>query len=114
MDTIWAWLQSTRGELLTSGAAGAAVSAIMDRDSSPVQAMRAFFIGTVTAFFLGPVGVPIFELVFGKVGIPVEQSTSVGGFVMGIGGIVVVEIIIKALRIRKESLGDKANGNDGV
>lgn len=106
MSAFWEWLQTTRGELLTAGAAGAAVSAIMDWEN-PIKATRAFLVGTVTAYFLGPVGVPVFEWVFGKVSIPVEQSTSVGGFVMGVGGIVIVEIIMKTLRIRKERLGDK-------
>lgn len=99
---FWEWLQSSRGELLTAGVAGAAVSAVMDWNSW-LSAARRLFVGSLTAFFMGPAGIPVFEWTFGKINIPIEQSTSVGGFVMGVGGIVIVEIMMKTLRMRRDT-----------
>lgn len=110
---MWDWLQSGKGELLIAGIAGAAVSAVMDWNGV-IGAARRFFVGAVTAYFMGPAGIPVFEWVFGKVSIPVEQSVSVGGFVMGVGGIVIIEIFMKTLRLRSHEIktgGVDADGN---
>lgn len=106
---MWDWFGSDKGQLLIAGIAGAAVSAVMDWTTIRA-ATRRFIVGATTAYFMGPAGIPVFEWVFGKVNIPVEQSTSVGGFVMGVGGIVIVEIIMKTLRLRRDDL--KGRGND--
>ncbi|PLK69879.1 hypothetical protein C0V73_15700 [Rhizobium sp. TH135] len=72
--------------------------------------IRRLFVGAVTAYFLALVGLPIFRWVLGQVDVPVEQSAGVGGFILGIGGVIIVEIILKAFRIKRAELKDGKNG----
>lgn len=110
MSTLIEWFQSAKGELLTAAGAGAIVSTVMEWEGI-VPAIRRLTVGVLTAYFLGPVGVPIFAWVFGKVAIPQEQATSVGGFLMGVGGIVIIEIILKTLRFRRDRISGGGDQN---
>lgn len=101
--TMWEWLDSARGEMAVAGIAGSAVSTIMQWEGW-VSGLRRFFVGSVTAFFLGPVGVPLVSWLFPKINVPIEHSISVGGFVMGICGIVFVEVMLTVLRLKKTTM----------
>jgi hypothetical protein len=107
--SIWEWIASGKGEMALAGIAGSAVSVAMEW-SGFMAGIRRLFVGAVTAYFLAPVGLPLFKWVLGQVDVPVEQSAGVGGFILGIGGVIIVEIILKAFRIRKAELKD---GNHG-
>lgn len=101
--TFWEWLDSARGEMAVAGIAGSAVSTIMQWEGW-IPGARRFFVGSVSAFFLGPVGVPLVSWLFPKINVPVEHAISVGGFVMGICGIVFVEVLLAMLRLKKTTL----------
>lgn len=107
--TLLEWWQSTKGDLFVSGIAGSVVSAVMEWEGV-MPAIRRFIVGFLTAYHLGPAGIPIFAWVFGKVEIPVEQATSVAGFITGIGGIVIVEIILKTLHFKRDRIQRETDG----
>lgn len=102
--TVWEWLQSAKGELAVSGVAGAAVSAITEWEGT-LSAVRRLVVGAITAFFLGPaLGIPLFSWIFVEMKVPDEHATSVGGFLTGVGGVIIIEIILKALRLKKSTV----------
>ncbi len=101
---IFEWLASEKGQLATAGIAGSAVSMVMEWNGFGAGARR-LFVGAVTAYFLGPLGVPMFQWALGTFQVAGEQAAGVGGFIMGIGGVIIVEIILKAFRIRSHELG---------
>lgn len=101
--TFWEWLDTTRGEVAVAGVAGAAVSAIMEWEGMLPSARR-FFVGFVTAFFIGPVGIPLLAWLFPKISVPVEHAASVGGFVVGVSGIILIEIFLSVLKLKKQTL----------
>ncbi len=101
---FWDWLASKNGELAMAGVAGSAVSVAMEW-TGVLPAIRKLFVGAVTAYYLGPIGIPLFQWALGQIDIG-EQAASVGGFIIGVGGVIIVEIILKAFRIRSRELKD--------
>lgn len=102
---FWDWLSSRNGELALAGIAGSAVSVAMEW-TGVLPAIRKLFVGAVTAYYLGPIGVPMFRWALGAIDIG-EQAASVGGFIIGVGGVIIVEIILKAFRIRSRQLKEQ-------
>jgi len=106
--TIWEWFATSKGEIALAGIAGSAVSVAMEWTGF-LSGVRRLFVGAVTAYFLAPVGLPIFEWALGHIDVPLDQSAGVGGFILGIGGVIIVEIILKTLRIRRAEIGGGAD-----
>lgn len=106
---IWDFFTSSKGEVALAGAAGAAVSVAMEW-TGWAAGTRKFLIGGITAYYTAPIGVPIVEWTIGKfLVIPEPNSAGVGGFLMGIGGVVIAEIMLKAFRLRRDELRPKAD-----
>ncbi|AAL49615.1 unknown [Sinorhizobium phage PBC5] len=101
--TFWDWINSGKGEALLAGFAGSAVSVAMEWNGVP-SAVRRLFVGGVTAYYLSPLGVPLFQWALGQLEVGGEQAAGVGGFIIGVGGVIIVEIILKAFRIRSREL----------
>ena len=87
--SFWDWLISGKGELALAGVAGSAVSVVMEWNGV-VSGVRRLFVGAVAAYFLAPIGIPMFQWALGALEVPGEQSASVGGFIIGIGGVIIV------------------------
>lgn len=102
--SLYDWLTSSEGKVALAGIAGSAVSVAMEW-TGVLSSVRKLFVGAVTAYYLSPIGMPMFQWALGSVNVPEEQSASVGGFIIGIGGIIIVEIILKAFRIRHAEIG---------
>ena len=100
---FWEMLSTENSKLAIAAVAGATVSSVFEW-KGVLPTIRKIFIGAVTAFYLGPVGVPLFQWAGGLVNIPLEPSASVGGFVIGIGGMTIVELIVKIWRFRLHEL----------
>jgi hypothetical protein len=101
--TIYDWLQSARGELLTAGALGAVVSVAMEY-TGVLPAARKIAVGTISALYLAPLAVPLLSSVLGAISMPTENAAGVAGFLVGIGNIIIIEIILKAFRLRRDEL----------
>lgn len=102
--SFWDWLSASEGKVALAGIAGSAASVAMEWIGA-VSSMRKLFVGAVTAYYLSPIGTTLFQWAFGTLSVPEEQSASVGGFIVGIGGIIIVEIILKAFRLRHAEIG---------
>ena len=107
--SIWDWLNSDKANLALSGMAGAAVSAVMEWEGF-AKATRRIFVGFMTALYIGPIGMPLFVWASGISGIPEEHMSPAGGFLVGIGGMFIVEFIIKVWK----NLRDRGGKNDNV
>jgi hypothetical protein len=101
--TFWEWLQSDKGGVLIAGVVGAAVSAAMDWNG-PVKALRALFVGAACAYYLHPLAIPLVEWVLSGFRANPENAIGASGFVMGMAGIVIVEIIREAFKLRRDGL----------
>ncbi|PZU85210.1 MAG: hypothetical protein DI528_12810 [Shinella sp.] len=108
--SFWEWLASAKGDVALAGVAGAAVSATLEWGGwNPF--LRKMFVGSVTAYYTAPVGGPLVEWSIGHlITISEASSASAGGFVFGVGGIVIAEIILNAFRLRREEL--RREGSD--
>lgn len=106
--SFWDFITSGKGEIAIAGLMGSAVSVAMEWNGV-VSGIRRLFIGSAAAYFLSPVGVPLFQWTFGQISIPAENAAGVGGFVTGIAGVILIEIFLNLLRIRKSELGKVRN-----
>ncbi len=102
--SFWDWWNSAEAKLALAGIAGSAVSVAMEWTGWWASA-RKLFIGALTAYYLSPLGTKFFHFIFGPMSVAEEQSASVGGFITGIGGVIIVEIILKAFRLRHAEIG---------
>lgn len=100
--SVWqsfsSWMQTATGELATAGLAGAAVSAAMEW-SGFLPAVRKIIVGTLCALYLSPLAIPLLSLVLGGLNVPPEKTAGMSGFLMGVLGIVVIEILLKVFRL---------------
>ncbi|WP_331373759.1 hypothetical protein [Sinorhizobium chiapasense] len=112
VSKAWDWaISSGKGEVAIAGIAGSAVSVALEW-TGVMSGFRRLFVGATTAFFLSPVGVPLFQWAFGTIDIPPDQAAGVSGFVTGLSGIIIVETFLTALRLRKHELaGDRHEQN---
>lgn len=106
--TIMEWLLPFKSELATAGLAGSIVTAVMGWDG-PLALFRVMTVGTLSAIYLGPLGVPLLELVLGGINVPKENAASVGGFILGIAGVSIIEIITTAFRVKLNQVGKDSN-----
>lgn len=117
--TFWDLLSKTwdvaassgKGEIALAGIAGSAVSVALEW-TGVLSGIRRLFVGATTAFFLSPIGVPLFQWAFGAIDIPPDQAAGVSGFVTGLSGIIIVETFLGALRLRKAELGGGLHDED--
>ncbi len=106
--TFYEWMTSARGELTLAALAGSAVSAVFEWEGI-LPGIRRIFVGTVTAYFLGPVSIPLFQWVFGKIDVPPESASSVGGFFVGVVGMIIIEVMLKVMRHKRDELTKDQN-----
>lgn len=101
--TLFDWFQSEKGSLLVAGLAGSAVSAAMEWTGF-LPAVRKIIVGTLAALYLSPLAVPFLSWVLSGLSVPPDNASGVGGFLMGVVGIVVIEIILKAFHLKRDNL----------
>jgi ammonia channel protein AmtB len=102
MASIIGWFTSDDGARAIAGLAGASVSAALEWHGL-MPATRKVFIGTLSAYYLGPIASPVFE--WAMSGLKVNPGVGVSGFLMGLVGITVAEIVVKAFRLKRDQLG---------
>lgn len=106
MHDLWSWLQSAKGELFQAGFAGAMVSAAMEW-TGILPAVRKIVVGTLCAMYLSPITAPVFAWAFGGLSIPQENAVGVSGFLMGVVGIIFIEIVLKVFTFKRDTIGRK-------
>jgi hypothetical protein len=105
--SIWEYLNSEKGSLAIAGIAGAAVSAVVEWEGVAKSARRVF-VGFMAALYIGPLGMPLFSYAANITSLPEEHMLPAGGFLVGVGGMFIVEFIIKVWK----NLRDKGGSND--
>jgi hypothetical protein len=94
--------QSGRLEVAIAGIFGSAVHVVMEWNGV-ASGLRRLFVGASTAFFMSPVGVPLFQIAFSAIDIPPEHAAGFGGFVTGVAGVIIIEIFLNTVKsFRKE------------
>lgn len=96
--SLYLWFLTDRGQNLLAGFAGSLVAVLLEWKSAGSNARR-FVCGFVAAVYLGPAGIPLFQWVFNGISIPVESAASFGIFVMGVCGVVVLEVFTRTLKL---------------
>lgn len=112
MAGIMEWFQGESGKLLTAGLAGSAVSVAMEW-TGWMPALRKIVVGSLCAMYLSPLAIPMLEWALGVINVPTENGATLGGFLMGVVGIVIIEIIVKAFRLRLVDPLAKGKPDDG-
>lgn len=100
------WLNGSPGQVAMAGLFGAVVNAILEWQGW-VATARKIFVGTVSAYFMGPLGIPVLQWLLGKFDVPPTSSASVGGFIMGLVGVLLAETILIAIKEKKRALQEK-------
>lgn len=105
------WMTGEKGQLIQAGLAGSAVAAAVEW-TGIMPSIRKIIVGSLCALYLAPISVPMFNWALGMGGIPVENAAGMSGFLMGVGGIIVIEIVLKAFRFRRDNF--KPGGGNGT
>jgi hypothetical protein len=96
--SVYLWCLTDRGQNLLAGLAGSLVAVLLEWGSMGSN-LRRFFVGTATAVYAGPAGVPLFEWAFVGLSLPESTAPSFGVFMMGVSGVVVMEVFTRTLRL---------------
>lgn len=108
--TFFEWFDTSKGQLILAGAAGSAVSTLMEYEGVK-PTIRKSIVGVLCAAYLGPIGTPFLHTIFGVINVPPEHAFSAAGFIMGIGGVVIIEIVLKTLRLKRDRVSE-GDGHD--
>lgn len=98
------WLELPKVQLALAGLAGAVVSSVVEWDTW-TKFFRKSIVGTLVAYNLGPIGVPLFTWAFFKINVPSEHALAVGGFLVGVTGMIIIEMILKLAKLRLRNTG---------
>ncbi|WP_378952029.1 hypothetical protein [Mesorhizobium sp. ANAO-SY3R2] len=101
--SLWEWFSTGKGELLQAGFLGSVVAAVMEWNGV-IPALRKIIVGTICALHLSPVALPLLAWALGNLQVPQENAAGLSGFLMGVTGIIVIEIILKAFRLRRDDM----------
>ena len=93
--------------VLLAGVLGAVVSAVNDW-KRPVVALRKLIVGSVTSWYMTPLAVKVLT----GLGLPDQQTLAMGGFLTGILGVLLIELIVQVATERLKPLLVKAFGGD--
>lgn len=92
---IWDFFILFKGEVVFVGVVGVVVFVVMEWMGWVVGFCK-FLIGGIMVYYIVLIGVLIVEWMIGKFFVILELNlVGVGGFFMGIGGVVIVEIMLK-------------------
>lgn len=101
LQNFWA----NHGQLVLAGAAGGLVRWLTLKQHW-VDGLISVSIGAILAIYIGPYAVGLFAQLVPFVGAPPESAIGLGGFLVGVGGIVVSGFIIDLWHLRRKLLKD--------
>lgn len=91
--------------LFLVGLAGAAAVSALEWNGWKVT-LRRLIVGCLCAVHLGTLAVPLFDYLLKPLGLDEWNSLPMGGFLMGVGGMTVLEIFVLALRLKRDKMGE--------
>lgn len=69
-------------------------------------------VGVLCSLYMGPLGTAIVDPVFGRLIEDPMRRENLGGFLIGMGGIVVVGFVIDLWRLRVAAISKKSSGSE--
>lgn len=106
------WIFTDAGRAVVAGAAGGLVRWLTLQER-PRDGIASIIVGALCALYLGPLAVPIFEPVVGKIVTRPDQAVGFASFLIGMGGLSVSAIVIQVWRLRRANLAkDESDGDN--
>ena len=103
MDFNFGWLFSPLGKLAIAGALGGVVRWLTLKQP-PLDGLVSVVVGCICAVYVGPAIIPIMRPVIDFAGVDPEAAQGLGGFLVGIGGILVSGFILDLWQLRRKLL----------
>lgn len=100
---VLAALQSDYASLGLAGISGAIAAAIADWRGW-AQLLRKAVVGAICAVYISPLAVPMLQFFLPGIGVPEDRAPELGGFLMGMLGIVLVEFLLHVVSVRRQLL----------
>lgn len=108
----WDWLFSPMAKLAVAGALGGMVRWLTLKQGW-LDGLISIIVGAVCAVYIGPAIQPILRPVVDFAGIDPEAMQGLGGFLVGIGGILVSGFLIDIWQLRRKLLKQPGAQGDG-
>jgi hypothetical protein len=112
MDMNFSWLFSPAAKLALAGALGGVVRWLTLKQP-PLDGLISVIVGAICAVYLGPSIMPILRPVIDLTGVDAESAIGLGGFLIGIGGILVSGFFIDLWQLRRRLLKQPPQGGQG-
>jgi len=103
MDPNFSWLNSPITKLALAGALGGVVRWATLKQP-PFDGLISVVVGCICAIYVGPAINPIMRPVIDLAGIDLEAAQGLGGFLVGIGGILVSGFFLDLWQLRRRLL----------
>ena len=112
MDFNLSWLFSPVAKLALAGALGGVVRWLTLKQP-PLDGFISVVVGMICAIYIGPAINPIIRPVIDFAGVDMEAAQGLGGFLVGIGGILVSGFFIDLWQLRRKLLKQQGGSTDG-
>lgn len=103
MSWDFSWLASSTFKLIVAGALGGVVRWLTLKERWS-DGLISVIVGAITAVYVGPAARPILRPLIDFTGIDLEAASSLMGFLIGIGGILVSGFFIDFWKLRQKML----------
>lgn len=107
--SIWDALSGEKAVIALAGFCGALTSGLAAGKKWGAIVIHVVA-GTLTAYWLAPIGLPLFAQLSGVMGVSPQEGASVGAFLIGTGGSAVAVYAARVWRIRTQK--EAGNGSD--
>lgn len=111
MDNL-SWLFSPVVKLAIAGALGGVVRWLTLKQP-PLDGLVSVVVGAICAVYLGPAIQPILRPIVDFAGVDADAMQGLGGFLVGIGGILVSGFILDLWQLRRKLLKQPGGPGDG-
>lgn len=112
MNFDLSFFASASGKLMIAGALGGVVRWLTLREGW-IDGLASVVIGSITAVYVGPAAHTILRPIIDMTGVEPDAANSLGGFLIGVGGILVSGFLIDLWRARQK-LMKGANSGEGL
>lgn len=113
MDLNFSWLFSPMAKLAIAGALGGVVRWLTLKQP-PLDGAISVIVGAICALYVGPAIHPLLRPVVDFAGVDPDAMQGLGGFLVGIGGILVSGFLIDIWQLRRKILKQQQGGaSDG-
>ncbi len=113
MDFNFSWLFSPMAKLAIAGALGGLVRWLTLKQP-PIDGLISIAVGAICAAYIGPAFQPVLQPIISFTGVEPDAAQGLGGFIVGIGGILVSGFFIDVWQMRRKLLKQEGQGDGQV